>query len=86
MCVYMYYTVYTYLVNNDSYSIQVNQGVRTSNISMAKSQPEPVTCGYDYSIFIGTPPEIMKCPVCLLIVREPHQSSCCGKLFCQVLL
>ena len=77
-----------YLVNSDSYPTQVNECVRTSNISMAKSQPppEPVTCGYDYDIFISTPPEIMKCPICLLIVREPHQSSCCGRLFCQVLL
>ena len=24
-----------------------------------------------------------ECPVCLLIIREPHQVTCCGKRFCQ---
>ena len=85
--VYMYYTVYTYLVNSDSYSIQAKEGVRSSNRRIAQSQPppEPVTCGYDDDIFISTPPESLKCPVCLLILREPHQLTCCGVLICQVL-
>lgn len=24
-----------------------------------------------------------ECPICLLILREPHQASCCGKSFCK---
>ena len=78
---------YTYLVNSDSYSIQAKEDVRSSNIRIAQSQPppEPVRCGYDDDIFISTPPESLKCPVCLLILREPHQLTCCGVLICQVL-
>ena len=31
------------------------------------------------------PPEVLpnKCPVCLLILREPYQATCCGKSFCK---
>ena len=87
MYVYMYYTVYSYLVNSDSYSIQAKEGVSSSKISMAIAQtpPEPVTCGYDYNMFISTPPESLQCPVCLLVLREPNQLTCCGVLICQVL-
>ena len=55
-------------------------------MAIAQPQPEPVTCGYDDDIFISTPPEYLKCSVCLLIVREPHLLSCCGALICKVLL
>ena len=31
------------------------------------------------------PPEVLqsKCPVCLLVLREPYQATCCGKSFCK---
>ncbi len=40
--------------------------------------------GYDCE-FVEPPPEKYvqsECPVCLGIIREPHQVSCCGKRFC----
>ena len=44
-----------------------------------------ITTGYDCS-FVDNPPENVQsdCPVCLLIVRDPHQVTCCGYSFCQV--
>ena len=36
--------------------------------------------------FVEKPPKIVQseCPVCLQIIREPHQADCCGYAFCQV--
>ena len=35
--------------------------------------------------FVQKPPEPFQseCPVCLLVLREPHQTSCCGYGFCK---
>ena len=33
--------------------------------------------------FIDPPPESWECPVCLLLLREPHLISCCGVKICQ---
>ena len=40
--------------------------------------------GFDCE-FIKHPPEEIQveCPVCLLVVREPHQVTCCGYAFCR---
>ena len=53
-------------------------------VPVCQQPPEPPMSGYDDHIFISTPPDSLKCPVCLLVVREPHQLSCCGALICQV--
>ena len=48
-------------------------------------QPLPdLTGGYDDNDFVDSPPESLKCPVCLLVLREPHLLSCCGSHLCQV--
>ena len=41
--------------------------------------------GYDCE-FVEKPPKIVQseCPICLQIVREPHQADCCGYAFCRV--
>ena len=39
--------------------------------------------GYDYD-FVDAPPKSLECPVCLLILRDPHVTSCCGHEFCQL--
>ena len=39
--------------------------------------------GYDFE-FVTTPPKFLECPVCLLILRDPHVISCCGNEFCQL--
>ena len=35
--------------------------------------------------FVERPPEIFQCecPICLNVLREPHQVTCCGKSFCK---
>ena len=38
--------------------------------------------GYDYS-FLEHPDKEHCCPICLLVLRDPHQTECCGNHFCQ---
>ena len=38
--------------------------------------------GYDFD-FIEEPPEELNCSVCLLVLRDPHLTSCCGNHFCE---
>lgn len=39
--------------------------------------------GYDYE-FVETPTEcFLECSICLLTLREPHVTSCCGNHFCR---
>ena len=40
--------------------------------------------GYEEHLFLDLPPESPHCPVCLLVVREPHVLLCCGTRICQV--
>ena len=42
------------------------------------------TGGYEDQLFLDLPPESPHCPVCLLVVREPHVLVCCGTPICQV--
>ena len=44
---------------------------------------QPHRVGYDCE-FVERPPKAFQCecPVCLLILREPHQVTCCGYSFC----
>ena len=41
--------------------------------------------GYDCE-FVQCPPSAVQsdCPVCLVVLREPHQVTCCGYAFCRV--
>ena len=38
--------------------------------------------GYDYK-FVDPPPKSLECSICLLIIHDPHVTSCCGNHFCQ---
>ena len=40
--------------------------------------------GYDDQLFLDPAPESLQCPVCLLVLRDPHLLSCCGAHICQV--
>ena len=42
--------------------------------------------GLDDSIFISppSPTQGLHCPICMLVLKEPHLLSCCGKHICQV--
>ena len=44
---------------------------------------QPNRVGYDCE-FVERPPKAFQCecPVCLLVLREPHQVTCCGYSFC----
>ena len=38
--------------------------------------------GYDYEVVSNSPDEL-NCSICLLVLRDPSLTSCCGKHFCQ---
>ena len=41
------------------------------------------TGGFDYT-FLKPPPKRLQCPLCLLVLREPNVSDCCGNHFCRL--
>ena len=47
-----------------------------------KSQPQ--FGGYNCE-FVERPPKAFQCecPICLLVLHEPHQATCCGNSFCE---
>ena len=53
---------------------------QSSNQAAKKRQ-----AGFDCE-FVERPPRAVQseCPVCLLVLREPHQVTCCGYAFCRV--
>ncbi len=44
----------------------------------------PPAGGYEDSVFVEVPPDSLACPVCLLVLKEPHLLSCCGAHICEV--
>ena len=38
--------------------------------------------GYDCE-FVDSPPKTLECPVCLLTLRDPHTTTCCGNYLCE---
>ena len=38
--------------------------------------------GYNYT-FVEEPSEDFKCPICLLVLRNPHLTGCCGQNLCE---
>ena len=50
---------------------------RRPNVKMSSAE-----VGFDCE-FIQKPPIRSSCPICLLILREPYQVTCCGKIFCR---
>ena len=49
----------------------------------AVTKTEKTMVGFS-CVFVDPPPEVLQteCPVCLLVIREPHQVTCCGNSFC----
>ena len=54
-----------------------------SPIRPPRATRQPHRVGYDCE-FVERPPKAVQCecPVCLLVLREPHQVTCCGYSFC----
>ena len=48
---------------------------------MAENSLESFDRGFDLD-FIEITPKEFECPICLLVLRDPHLTSCCGYLFC----
>ena len=50
-----------------------------------QQQPDKRIIGFDCEFVKPPPSEFVQseCPVCLQIIREPHQVTCCGKKFCK---
>ena len=54
------------------------------NVNLPRPAAKKRVVGFDCE-FVQRPPKAfqVECPVCLLVVREPHQVTCCGYSFCQ---
>ena len=39
--------------------------------------------GYDYNFVDTDLPEEFHCLICTLVLRQPHQVTCCGKIYCK---
>ncbi len=50
-----------------------------------QQQADKRIIGFDCEFVKPPPSEYVQseCPVCLQIIREPHQVTCCGKKFCK---
>jgi TNF receptor-associated factor 4 len=73
-----------YLLRNRKYSIVTARKGREESIFFIPLLLGFSMGGYDCQ-FIETPPEYLQthCPICLLVLREPFQVTCCGKSFCR---
>ena len=48
---------------------------------MAADQSKPDQVAWPPT-FVSPPSSELECPICLLLMREPHLTSCCGNHFC----
>ena len=86
---------YNYICNAKIY-ISIDYSCTCANKESAESRARdlsfsvPLACtnmamsskgGFDCD-FIQPPPKHLECPVCLLVLKDPHVSSCCGNHFC----
>ena len=54
-------------------------------LQTVSNQMEEGSRGFECEFAAEKPPDIVQseCPVCLQVLREPYQVSCCGKSFCR---
>ena len=58
---------------------------RATHSHRVDGRPQLTQSGGFECKFVGRPPQELQydCPVCLQILRQPHQTKCCGKGFCE---
>ena len=58
---------------------------QVENVTEPRPAAKKRQTGFDCE-FLECPPTTVQseCPVCLLVLREPHQVTCCGYAFCRV--
>ena len=56
---------------------------KKKNMAAELQKCSPLPLGGHDCEFVDSPPESWECPVCLLVLREPHLLSCCGVKICQ---
>ena len=54
-----------------------------SPVRAVSDQVEERSCGFECEFVPTEKPPDSECPVCLQVLREPYQVSCCGKSFCR---
>ncbi len=69
------------IVNNNCTTNQEMAALNPNN----QQQADKRIIGFDCEFVKPPPSEYVQseCPVCLQIIREPHQVTCCGKKFCK---
>ncbi|XP_019850604.1 PREDICTED: TNF receptor-associated factor 3-like isoform X2 [Amphimedon queenslandica] len=56
----------------------------TATATDFSSIPDNKGCsGYDYEFIDGEPRDQLKCSICHLVLRDPHQVTCCSNRFCK---
>lgn len=59
------------------------EGEALSHSKPVVANQKEILRGYDCKFVTPPPPAFQtECPICLLILREPYQATCCGKSFC----
>ena len=76
-----------YIISNIHPLFLLRKVAKARMASPVVDDKEPVEGGFDCEFVEGKSlPKWFQanCPVCLLILREPHQATCCGKVFCKI--
>lgn len=74
----------SFAVDNVSCIDSIAESLASSSIpSTTESRRRPLETGFECE-FVEKPRELQpECPVCLHVLRQPHQVTCCGNSFCK---
>ena len=63
-------------------AVRQRPGSHPNTSSSSSTSPPCGHGGHDLD-FVQEPDEQYVCPVCLLVLRDPHLTGCCGHHYCQ---